>query len=80
MERTQTRYYAIKNKRGDFVKNILEVSEGWCWALFYANHSNVKKNERVNTLPSQVPPDFIRGMNEIGYRCVELAEVERGEG
>lgn len=53
---------------GLIILNILERTEGWCWAMLYQRQSH--KNE--NTPPSEVPTDWINNLKELGYQCHEL--------
>lgn len=61
--------WAIISSKGDLIYNILECSEDWAWAVFYHNQKSKKPR---NTLPSQVPPDFINALKELGYKAVRL--------
>jgi hypothetical protein len=70
---TYSKRFAIRHPKGNLLLNILEVSEGWAWAVFYMNQ--VKEYH----LPSDVPPDWIKALRESGYRCVEMIENTRAE-
>lgn len=58
----------LTDSRGTVITNILEVSEGWCWAMLYQRQSRRNKG----AMPSQVPPDWINSMKDLGWKCHEL--------
>lgn len=63
-DKSSRRMFAIKF-RGEICRNILEVSEGWCWAVLYSH----------KVLPSQVPPAFIEAKKQEGYEVIMINEV-----
>jgi len=73
---TEEKRFAIKTPEYGLVVNILEISEGWAWAVFYQNQGK----EYRDTPPSKVPPDWINALKERGYRCVEVFENTRTGG
>lgn len=63
--------WAIKTPNFGHTGNLLESSEALAWAKLYTIHTNSKHL----VPPSRVPPDFIRGLKDIGYKAVRLMEA-----
>ena len=63
--------WAIETPNFGYAVNLLESSEALAWAKLYTIHTNSKHW----VPPSRVPPDFIRGLKDIGYKAVRLMEA-----
>lgn len=61
-------YFGIMHPSGKIFINILEATEPWAWAVVYNNTIGVHDGK----LPSQIPPDFIAGLKQLGFRAVKM--------
>ena len=62
--------WAIKGKDGKLITNVLEISEGWAWAVLYANCGH------PYTFPNHIPPSFLEEKKAAGLHAVQMMEVD----
>ena len=60
--------YVIQHPNGDILSNILEITELWAWAVLYRRQGK----GRDNVSASMVPPDWIQGLKDVGYKTMQV--------
>jgi hypothetical protein len=60
--------YVIQHPSGEILGNILEITELWAWAVLYRRQGK----GRENVSASMVPPDWIQGLRDVGYRAMQI--------